>query len=253
MRKGFVTFTNNVGKYRHLHDVLVRSLLEFTPFEVEVFGINFDYSHPNPRMIPKRINMESEDFWSICYAKIYASLMSEFDKSMHIDSDAVATPGIVNVFDEFDFESKFIHASKHPWNGPLNFNHYQIMNYLNVPTQTQPYVHAASYVFSKNAKDFLHEAWEVSQRMQAHHVHPINQDETIYNVLLWKHGRRDCFVDCYDPDPTYFRSLFGISGISVDHIPTVPIIRPYICHGHKSPEESEQYLNEIKKKLTEAT
>jgi len=244
-----VTFTNNVEKYRHLHDVLVRSLLEFTPFEIEVFGINFDYTYPDPRVIPKRINLESEDFWSICYSKIYASLMSEFDKTMHVDSDAVVAPGVVNVFDEFDVESKFIHASKHPWDGPLNFNHHHIMRCMGVETKTQPYVHAASYVFSKNAKDFLSEAWEISQKMQSNGIHPINQDETIFNVMLWKYGRTDCFVDCYDPDPTYFRSLFGISGESVSPIPTVPVIRPYICHGHKSPEESERYFNEIKLKV----
>lgn len=179
--------------------------------------------------------------------------MSEFDKSMHIDSDAVAAPGVDRVFDEFDINSKFIHASKHPWDGPLNSNHYNIMNYLGVKAKTQPYVHAASYVFSKNAKDFLNETWEASQRMQSSRVYPVNQDETIYNVLLWKHERKDCFVDCYDPDPSYFRSLFGISGETVSSIPTIPIIRPYICHGQKTPEESEQYLNEIRKKLAEGT
>jgi hypothetical protein len=249
MRKGFVTFTNNVEKYRHLHDVLVRSLLEFTPLEIEVFGINFDYAHPDPRVIPKRINLETEDFWSICYSKIYASLMSEFDKTMHIDSDAVAAPGVVKVFDEFDVESKFIHASKHPWDGPLGFEHQQIMNYVGASVKTQPYVHAASYVFSKNSKDFLSDVWEISQKMQADGVKPVNQDETIFNAMLWKHGVTDCFVDCYDPDPTHFRRLFGISNEPVDKIPTLPIIRPYICHGHKNPEESERYFNEIKIKM----
>lgn len=62
LKRGFVTFSNANEKYLGLLNVLVESVLLFTPLEIQVAGINFDYRHSNPRVISKRIHLEDEKF-----------------------------------------------------------------------------------------------------------------------------------------------------------------------------------------------
>ena len=256
MRKGFVTFTNDHPKYRKLHDVTVESLLYFTDLEVQVLGINFDYQHDNPRVISKRLNLQREDFGSICYSKLISCLESDFDVSIHVDSDAIATPDLVKIFDEISIDESFLKAPMHPqfmWEGQskkIESTHSSTAQMVGAKHQTQPYVHASSFVFTKNSKKFFEEAYLISEEFQKINFHPPAYDELIINSLLWKYEKTDCFVDCYDPYFEYFKSLNKISPPS--NLPYSMIdnfkVNPYICHGCKDPDEAREILEFLKKR-----
>lgn len=249
MRKGFVTFVNNNQKYLKLNEILVESILSFTELEVEVFSINFDYKHENNRVISKRINVNKECIDTIFYSKIFSSLCSDFDIGLQLDSDMIVTSDAVKIFDKINSDYKYIKGSLHPWNGPLNNSHHFIMNCMGVKTQSQPYIHA-TYLFTKNSKEFLKEAYDIGMQMFSNNIHPINYDETILNCLLWKKNISDANIECYDPYFEYFKNQIGLKANMQDLIPYGNRydfhVDSYICHGCKNEKEAQSILLKMK-------
>lgn len=251
MRKGFVTLTNGNDKYVKLVDVLVESVLDFTDYEIEVYGVNFDYNHSNKRVIPKKINLENENFESICFSKIQSCISSDFDLTVHLDSDIVISGEIKKIFEEFDINTSKYKFPKHPWDGQLKHEHISCMNYMGTSKKTQPYVHAATFIFSKEAKDFFQEVYNVSQKMLTDGFHPINQDETILNCLLWKNSENNSFIDCYDPYYEFFKSKIGLPSKynhNSDIYSEIPNfnVNYYLSHGCKNFEEAKEILEKLK-------
>ena len=255
MKKGFITLTNGNERYKHLVGVLVESVLEFTPYEIEVFGVNTDYKHSSSRVISKRINLEHENFETICFSKIKSCIMSDFDTTIHLDSDIVVSPEIVNVFNLLS-ENDSIKFPLHPWDG-INQRIIDCINYIGATEKTQPYVHAATFIFNKKAKDFLNESFEISQKMLRDGFSPINQDETIFNCLLWKNKIKNWFVDCYDPYHEYFKSTIGLSEqdkekfICSNPYSEIENFKTnfYLSHGCKDYQEAKIILNLLKNNL----
>jgi len=250
-KKGFVTFVNNNEKYIKLNDILVESVLEFTDLNIEVNSINFDYKHSNPRVISKKIILNNECIDTIFYSKIYSSYSSDFEIGLQLDADIIVTPDVMNLFNCIDENYQYIKGPKHPWNGPLTYSHLSIMNYLNVLNQSQPYIHADCYLFTKNSEPFLKEAYSIGMNMFLNDIHPINYDETILNALLWKNDVKDGFVDCCDPYYEYFKNNIGMP-TGIDCTPPYSTeldfkINYYVCHGCKNYEESKLIFEKLKK------
>lgn len=250
MKKGFVTFVNNNPKYLELNDILIESILTFTGLEVEVLGINFDYKHPDKRVICKRYDVDNECIDNIYYAKTYASLQSGFDIGLQLDSDMIVTPLVVNLFNSISEEYQYVKGSLHPWNGPLKEPHIQIMQQLAVKEKTQPYVHA-TYLFTKNSKNFLKEVFDTGTKLLKNDIHPINYDETVLNALLWKNEVTDGFVTCYDPYFEYFKKHFGLQ--TFENVSAPYSSEPnfgidyYICHACKNSKEAKNIFEKIKR------
>lgn len=249
MRKGFVTFVNNNPEYLKLNDILIESILDFTKLEVEVLGINFDYKHSNKRVISKILNLANECIDTIYYSKIYASMISDFDVGIQLDSDMIVTPNVINLLEQIEPQYQYVKGSCHPWNGPLQMPHLQMMNHLNVKEKTQPYIHA-TYLFTKNSKDFLKEVYETGMTLYSKNIHPINYDETVLNCLLWKNTIRDGHVDCYDPYFEYFKKNIGLEtkeNVSGPYSTEPNFKVNYtICHGCKDIAESERIFFKLK-------
>ena len=149
MNKGYVTFINKNEKYLKLLDILVESVLLFSTKKIEVFSINFDYTHSSDRVINKRINLSEESFSNICYSKLYSSFNSEFDYGIQLDSDFIITNKMDDLFNNLELVEDLPLGSLHP-EDPNNQKN--IMSYLGVNVKTQPYVHA-TYLFSNKLKE----------------------------------------------------------------------------------------------------
>jgi hypothetical protein len=248
-KKGFVTFVNNNPKYIKLNDILIESILDFTNLEVEVNCINFDYKHSNPRVITKKINLKDECIDTIFYAKNYASYTSNFDIGLQFDADVIVTPDVINLFESIPKSYNYVKGSRHPWDGPLQYPHINTMNLLGAKEKTQPYIHA-TYLFTKNSHDFLKEVYNTGMHMFSNNFSPINYDETILNVLLWKNGVTDGFVDCYDPYFEHFKKNIGLETRENCDGPYCSIpdfnLNHYVCHACKDPEEARLIFNKLK-------
>lgn len=222
MKKGFITFVNKHQTYCALNDILIQSVLNFTNLPIEVNSINFDFKHSSERVHCKRINIKTEDYANICYAKTTASLNTSFDLALQLDSDMIVTKESVQLFDLIDPEERFVLGSLHP-HDPCNQGN--IMSHYGIHKKTQPYIHG-TYLLTKNSKDFLSEVKEMQNHLMKKEITPINFDETILNCALWRYNRKTSFVDCYDP---YFETFLSKKN-------NYPLkVKRLICHGCKDP------------------
>lgn len=207
MKKGFTTLINNNPKYQALHSVLIDSLIEFTPFDIEVFSVGFDYTHPNKRVLSSRIEVQDKNsFHHICYAKMLAASLSSFDISCFVDSDSIAHPNINHIFDKISDSEKFVIGPKHPLDPN---NQKNIMEFLGVQRKSQPYIHAATFLFTKNSSSFLREVYDICHKCNNSGVSPANQDETVLNSMLWKNNLEANYIKWYDPSPEFFSQYYG--------------------------------------------
>jgi hypothetical protein len=250
MKKGFVTFVNNSQKYQQLNDLLIESIINLTDYDIEVFGINCTLKHSSNRVINRTINLKDECIDTIFYSKIYSSYASDFDIGLQLDSDMIVTPDAIRLFEEIDPEYPFVKGSLHPWNG-LEPAHIAIMNKLGAKQKSQPYIHA-TYLFTKNSKDFLKEAYDIGMNFFKSGVSPINYDETVLNTLLWKNNVNDANVVCYDPYFEYFKKHLGMPTNEDVSKPYGDednfLVRYLICHGCKNIEDAQRiYANLLKK------
>lgn len=246
--KGIVTYVNNNQKYIQLVECMIDSVLAFTDLPVEVFTLNFDYNHPNKRVLPKRLDM-AESHGNLYYAKLLACEQSEFDVTMHIDSDAVVTPDLMNMFAN-EIKTNLVLMPQHPWNGPPYPNVASVMNDLKVQ-KTQPYLHAAAFLFTKESKAFFKEIWDYSQKLS---THPENFDESLLNCFLWKYNQTNCFIDCFEPYFEYFKYVKNITPYDYNGKPYTNIpnfkVNNYIAHGCKDPTHARYIFEALKRQYS---
>lgn len=238
MSEGYVTFVNNNKKYLSLLDTLIESVISFSDKKIEVFSINFDFEHSSNKVLSKKINIVNENFANICYSKLYASFNSEFDYGIQLDSDFILTKKMDNLFSHIKQIGSLPLGSLHP-NDPNNQTN--IMSHLGVSTKTQPYVHA-TYGFSNECKPFLEDCFKLSQDFQKKNIVPLNYDETILNVMLWKHNSNQ-WLDTYDP---YYKLFIQRDFNKIPDYNWMKNINFYSCHGIKDPEYAKQILSKIK-------
>lgn len=239
MKEGYVTFINDNPLYRSLLDILVESVIQFSSKEIEVFSINFDYKHSSDRVINKRINLNSVNFETICYSKIYSSLNSEFDNGIQLDCDFILTDKMDILFDQCKEIKEYPIFSLHP-KDPNNQEN--IMDLLNVKTKSQPYVHA-TYLFSKKNNDFLQECYDFSKYCLKNNIKPVNFDETIFNVFLWKYCVKNSWINPYD---IYYENFINHNPIGYG-----TEINFYSCHGCKDISLAKNIFENIRTKKYE--
>lgn len=238
MNTGFVTYINSNKKYLDLSNIMIESVLKFTDLKIEVNAINFDYSHDSNRVISKRINTPNESFNIICFSKILACIQSEFDYGLQLDADCIVTPEIVKVFNQENYTNinGYVLAPKHP-QYPTHSEH--LIKYFNAP-QTQPYVHASTFLFNASSKNFLIETYNNCHNALNNGIFLPAQDESILNVTLWKHKVIDKYLDYIDP---YYEIFLNRQTEKQFYDKEV---KYYICHGCKDPSLAKSILNQIK-------
>jgi hypothetical protein len=232
MNEGYSVFVNQNKKYLGLLDILVESILSFSTRPVEIFSINFDYKHSSEKVFSKRINLPYENYETICYSKILSSINSRFSYGIQLDADFIITKEMDNLFDLTKNIKEFPKYCLHPHDPD---NQKNLMSYLGVPEKTQPYVHA-TYLFSDSSKPFLEDCYATSKDLLIKGISPPNLDETLMNVMLWKAGDTDAFIDPYDLWFEYFLSeRFKEKNVNF-----------YSLHGCKDIDKALDILNGLK-------
>lgn len=196
MQKGFVTFVNQNPLYLELTNILIDSLLAFTDLPIEVNSINFDYKHDSNRIIVKRINLQQENYETVCYAKIQSFLNTDFDYSMGLDADCIALPNITDIFNEKNYKKMgdFVLPPKHE-SDPKNLDH--VCKFFHIQ-QTQPYVHG-NFLYGKNSKPFLQNVYDNCMIAKEFNIYLPNYDESMLNITLWQNYLINHYLPLYDP------------------------------------------------------
>lgn len=246
MNNGFCVVINNNPQYLKLLEVLINSILDFTDKPIEVFCINFDFKHPNSRVITTRNNVSIESYETLCYQKIYAALNCKFENTLMIDSDMIVTPEVNKLFDEFHNVDKFPLAAQHLLSYPKLKELRPTMNILNVKEPTMPYVQA-HYLYNNSCKDFLEECWKTSLEFQQKNFKSVVHDESIINVLLWKYGCKK-YIDCFQP---HYKLFIDRTDNMKKHMKfnLNQNINYYISHGCKDYKQACYIYNNIKNRL----
>jgi hypothetical protein len=236
MSQGYVTFINDNPNYLKLLDILIESVILFSENPIEVFSINFDYNHSSDKVISRRVDVDKVGFDTICYSKLYSSINTSFDYSVQLDADFILTKHMDKLFDEVKNVKHLPVCSLHT----LDPNNQQnIMNSLNVHEKTQPYVHG-TYLFSNETKDFFKECYDFSQFCLKNNILPSNYDETILNVMLWKHKATNNWIYPYDIWYETFLDPNQRFGYTSDFD-----LKFYSSHGCKDYEIAKNILNKI--------
>lgn len=231
---GYVVFTDNNPTYLSLTNILVESVIDFSEYKIEVFGINFDYSHSSDKVISRRIDLSTVNYETICYSKLYSSFNSNFDMGIQLDADFIITKQMDNLFNHNNQNKKFPVFPIHPQDPN---NQIQIMDILGVTEKSQPYVHG-TYIFTNDSKDFIKECYDFSQYCFEKNIHPLNADETILNVMLWKNNVKNQWINPYDIWYEIFLDP-SLSGYKTE-------IDFYSSHGCKDTFVAKQIYDKIK-------
>jgi hypothetical protein len=237
-------------------DCLVKSVLEFSKYEITVFSINFDYEYSNPKVKSVRIDLGSSSYYDICKVKIISSLQCDYDIGLILDSDMIVTDKIDDIFEE-NYEriinSEFPLFAKHPHDPFTNPNHHAINSIKQFTDKTPKMKYVfASYLFSNKNKWFLQEVLNVMDT-----CYTPGEDELIINALLVKYEVDYDIGYNYLPnglDENIYDYLNGTisNGIKETYLDHGCPVKFYIFHGHncKHPNRMNEYIDLIKNKNT---
>jgi len=242
---GVVVFATPDEPYATLTRILAQSVLEFTSMGVLIAGLgqSIPFRHPRVDSIP--IFLSSYNLESIYYAKFEASLASPFDLSIQVDCDMVASPELSDLVDLADSRSLFPQAAQHPHDPD---NQGRLMQLLSVSHKSQPYAHG-TYLYARNARPFLEECksvgrWIRDRRRGPFGYRPNNFDETILNVMLWRHGATGTLLPWFDPYHEFFASPEPLAG--THSLPRDFKYMRAFSHGQKCPDCAEARFEEIR-------
>lgn len=235
--EGFVTFATS--NYFDLLKVTLDSAHAFSTRPVIAYGINADIPFSTteyPRLIKRRIDVDLSKT-HIFFIKVRIILESGLDYGVYIEADDILNQGVDSLFDTCKTIKKYPLCPLHPKDPE---NQYQIMKLMGVTHKSMPYVHA-HILFSYTCRAFLQEWYDAC--LKYGRMAP-NFDETILNVLLWKHGACK-YVPVYDP---YFESMkaWREKRIPYEHGYSQSDIRYYMLHGCKNPAQASQLLEQLK-------
>jgi hypothetical protein len=241
MNSGYVTYVDDNPRYRELVDILIESVLSFSNRSIEVFSINCDYYHSSGRVLNQRVDIKEKNMSTICYTKLYSSINCSFDHGIQLDSDIIITDKMDTLFEKAREVGQTPLCPIHP-SDPNDQD--WLMSYLGVKIKTQPYIHAASYIFSNSCKPFLQECYDVSQKLVSIGYTPPWYDETILNTMLWKY-KSEKYVDNYVP---YFGCFLDPSTKNTHGYGWMENVNFYTCHGIKDPSLAKSVLIDLQRK-----
>lgn len=237
VNEGFVTFATS--NYFDLLKVTLDSAHQFSTRPVIAYGINADIpfeAADYPRLIKRRLDVDLSKV-HIFFIKVRIILESGLDYGVYIEADDILNKGVDTLFDVCKTIENYPLCPLHPKDPE---NQYQIMKLMGVTHKSMPYVHA-HILFSYTCRAFLQEWYDAC--LKYGRMAP-NFDETILNVLLWKHGACK-YVPVYDP---YFESIkaWREKRIPYEHGYSQSDIRYYMLHGCKNPAQAAYILEQLK-------
>lgn len=242
IEEAFVTFATE--NYFPILEVLLNSIEAFSSRPIVVFGINKDVPFSNekyPFMIKKRIDLSSASRTSIFFAKPQVILEAGILRGIYVDADMILNEGFDVLFEHCKRDINYPLSPTFPWE--VN-NQQLLMQALGVTKKSMQYVHAPLIVFPANCRPFIREWLQVNLDFGNLAV---CHDETVLNVLLWKHEITDSIPLC---DPFYALAYDYLDGKTVQHVSHgykdwVGQIDFLTFHGCKSGREAKEILNRL--------
>ncbi|HEV7518814.1 MAG TPA: hypothetical protein VGR07_21160 [Thermoanaerobaculia bacterium] len=238
IREAFVTHTDR--RFLRLSEVLVHGLARFSSRPVVVFGVDVDVDYDSPNLIKRRI--ESGGL-HIAYLKLRAILESGVEHGVYLDADNVPNQGVDALFAAPPEVGAYPLLPRHPRDLGDEVNG-GLMGQLGVQAKSMPYVHSCTLAFAPACREFLAECLAVARDCDRRGDHPPVVDETIVNVLLWKHGATRYLPSCNIPHRFFERYL---DGTYADDPEFAARFRGYPYHFHtfhycKDPERAASML-----------
>jgi hypothetical protein len=172
---------------------------------VVVFGVDVDIDYDAPNLRKRRIESGGEH---IAYLKLRAILDSGVEHGVYLDADNVPNRGVDALFAAPPEVGAYPLLPRHPRDLGDDVNG-AFMERLGVTAKSMPYVHSCALAFSPACRAFLEECQRVSRDCDRTAEHPPVVDETILNVLLWKHGATRYLPSCNIPHRFFERYLDG--------------------------------------------
>ena len=241
IQEAYVTYATE--NYFPLVEVLLDSVKAFSSRPIVVFGVNADVpfsTEKYPFMIKKRIDIESSSKENVFFTKPRVFLESKICNGVYVDSDIILNKGADILFEHCNFIYAFPLAPLFP--GEVN-NQKDLMDALGIKKKSMPYVHAPLIIFNSSTFAFMHE-WR-EHNVKYGHLAKCH-DETILNVLLWKHKVKNAYINLCDP---YYALAYDyLSGGTSQHQihgykNWVGKIDFYTFHGCKDAYEAKKILN----------
>lgn len=239
IEEGFVTFATR--DYFSLLHVLLDSIKAFSTRPIVAFGINADIpfsTEEYPFLIKKRINGVPRSKGQIFTLKPRIMLESGLKYGVYVEADDIVTHLVDELFDICRTVDNYPLCPIHSINVS---NQKNIMKLLGVSQKSMPYVHG-HVVFAHSCKPFIKEWYNICRA----HIHrAFNFDETILNVLFWKHKVTN-YLGLYDPYAKYITNYINgtLEEIYMKKY-NKPILGPYMFHGYKKPTASRRILNQL--------
>jgi hypothetical protein len=190
--EAFVTFATE--NYFSLLEVTIKSIHAFSIRPIIAYGINADIpfdTNKYPRLIKRRIDEHAG--LNIYFQKFNIIIQSNVTYGIYIESDDIANYRVDDLFKQCRKIKAYPLCPIHPLDPQ---NQQQFMNLLGVKKKTNPYVHG-HILFSAKCIPFLEECLNAARTMGTNMG--ANWDETILNVMLWKHGVHDFYLPIFDP------------------------------------------------------
>ncbi len=220
--------------YFRLLEVTIASVHAFSTRPIIAVGVNEDIpfsTQQYPRLIKKRVDVDLKKE-SVFNQKPRSILESGVDFGVYIEADDILIAGCDTLFAYAHRERPYPLCPTH---GQDPNNQERLMEVLNVSEKSMPYVHG-HVIFSKQCMPFIKE-W--LDHCLEYRDFAINADETILNVLLWKHQVTEQ-VPAYDP--YYYGSLGPYLKLTPEAARQSPYSSWKMFHGCKNPIFSWWFL-----------
>ena len=248
---GYVIFANY--SWLNLAQLAIEHINEFSKYKIHLFTINCDAEFDYPCLIKSRVNLANENFRTICNVKIFSSFNNAFDFGLIMDGDMLPLPNIDELLEEnikfIDY--KYPICAQHPHSPHKNSSNQSSLNFIKdefkISATVNKYVYA-SYLFTKNSKDFLKDCYDMGTYFEQKGDFNV-VDETILNVKLSQLGDYEDIGYNYLPNYFSFPDYLNKNFLS-EHIKNYTdykcAIKYHILHGCKDINVARQYSNLIK-------
>ena len=184
--------THADARFLPLAGVLAEGLAAFSRRPLVLYAVDCE-PEPGfgaPGLVVRRMAGGGRHIAYLKLAALLDALDSGVKEGVYLDADHVPTPEVDRLFQAAT-------AAEHAGELPLLPRHPRdlgdevngtLMAELGVAQKSMPYAHSCAMGFGPACRAFLAECDEVARGCERRGAHPPVVDETIVNVLLWKHG-----------------------------------------------------------------
>ena len=165
-----------------------------------------------------------------------AMIDTRFEEAVYVDVDVIVAPDVNNLFDSMNLIDTVPLAGQQLNSSSMLLHYPQaLMDILDISKKTQPYVHAASFISTRECEKFYLDCLDAYNRCIDAGITWSWGDEPIMNGMLWKYGKTDSFLPNYTP---IWKYLLGTGDPAAESVEW-----KYIFHGCKDPVEAREVFN----------